>query len=199
MNTQPHAKNRWQPVLAGSSLQLRPLTGEDFEPLFAAASDPLIWELHPDSDRYKREQFEVFFRTGMESKGALVISDLRSGRIIGSSRYTNENAEFSSIQIGFTFLTREYWGGATNRELKGLMLGYAFQFVKSAYFIVGKDNFRSRSAMRKIGGVEIHDAEWTPVTVDLSKSVIYAIRKSDWLKNDALGPFHQQDLHTRTS
>jgi N-acetyltransferase len=40
-----------QPVLTGKLIQLRPLKPEDFEALFRAASDPLIWEQHPESDR----------------------------------------------------------------------------------------------------------------------------------------------------
>ncbi|MBV9075484.1 MAG: hypothetical protein JOZ10_17800 [Acidobacteria bacterium] len=41
-----------QPTLLGELLELRPLLPEDSDALFAAASDPLIWEQHPESDRY---------------------------------------------------------------------------------------------------------------------------------------------------
>ena len=41
-----------QPTLVGSLIRLRPLAQEDFPALFAAASDPRIWELHPAPDRY---------------------------------------------------------------------------------------------------------------------------------------------------
>ncbi len=186
----------WQPTLVGNSLRLRPLIEKDFEPLFSAASDPLIWELHPDHKRYTRERFEVFFRSGIESKGALAVVDLKSGRIIGSSRYTDYNPQTSSVEIGFTFLTRDYWGGTRNRELKALMMGYAFQFVETAYFVVGKNNHRSRKAMAKIGGVEVTNASPTPVTGDISTSVVFQIRKSDWLKENSTVPFDQPGLKT---
>src|SRR3954463_9576163 len=39
-----------QPTLAGDLLELRPLGEDDWAALFAVASDPLIWEQHPDSD-----------------------------------------------------------------------------------------------------------------------------------------------------
>lgn len=136
----------WQPYLIGSSIRLRPLVEEDFDALFAAASDSLVWEQHPDSKRYTREKFEVYFRSGMESKGALAVIDLKSGKLIGSSRYTEHNEQTSSVEIGSTFLARNYWGGAFNRELKALMLDYAFQFVDDVYFVVGKNNLRSRKA-----------------------------------------------------
>jgi N-acetyltransferase len=40
-----------QPVLTGDIIELRPLREEDFAQLYAVASDPLIWEQHPDPDR----------------------------------------------------------------------------------------------------------------------------------------------------
>ena len=40
-----------QSTLKGTLIELRPLTREDFDALFAAGSDPFIWEQHPESDR----------------------------------------------------------------------------------------------------------------------------------------------------
>ena len=76
-----------QPTLKGELLELRPVRAEDFQELFAVASDPLIWEQHPANDRYNPEVFNEFFRQAMESGGALVAIDLRDGRMIGSSRF----------------------------------------------------------------------------------------------------------------
>jgi len=33
-----------QPTLAGEHITLRPLVAQDFDELFAAASDPLVWD-----------------------------------------------------------------------------------------------------------------------------------------------------------
>jgi RimJ/RimL family protein N-acetyltransferase len=161
-------------------IRLRPLTEDDFEALFAAASDPLIWEQHPDSMRYTRERFEIYFRSGMDSKGAFAIIDLQTGQIIGSSRFYNYSSKTSSVEIGYTFLARPYWGGGYNRELKYLMMNYAFQFVDTAYFVVGQNNQRSRKAMCKIGGVEVTDVSTAPVISDVSQSVVYRILKSQF-------------------
>src|SRR5215510_13973253 len=51
-----------QPHLIGELLELRPLSADDWEGLFAAAADPMIWELHPAHDRYKEEVFREFFK-----------------------------------------------------------------------------------------------------------------------------------------
>jgi RimJ/RimL family protein N-acetyltransferase len=142
-----------QPVLKGELLELRPLRAEDFDDLFAVASDPLIWEQHPSSDRYKVDVFKEFFRQAMESGGALVAIDLRDGRVIGSSRFNGYDETQGEIEIGWTFLARSQWGGVYNREMKRLMLQHAFRFVDRVTFLIGPQNLRSQRAMEKIGGV----------------------------------------------
>jgi hypothetical protein len=74
-----------QPNLKGKLIELRPLAPEDWDDLFAVASDPLIWEQHPESDRYKEDVFKVFFREALESGGAFVVIDNKSQRITRSS------------------------------------------------------------------------------------------------------------------
>src|SRR5262245_13739814 len=100
-----------QPVLKGELLELRPLRPEDFQVLFAVASDPLIWEQHPAKDRYKEEVFKEFFREALESGGAFIAIDSKDGQVIGSSRFHGYNEEKSEIEIGWTFLARSHWGG----------------------------------------------------------------------------------------
>jgi len=140
-----------QPSLRGRLIELRPLRPQDFEALFQAANDPLIWEQHPEPNRYRREVFQRFFDGAIQSKGALAVIDRKTGRIIGSSRYHEYNPEKREIEIGWTFLEREFWGGAYNRELKSLMLDHVLQFVDRVLFRVGENNLRSQKALQKIG------------------------------------------------
>jgi RimJ/RimL family protein N-acetyltransferase len=144
-----------QPTLRGTLLELRPLKAEDFDALYAVASDPLIWEQHPSNDRFKEDIFRAFFRDAMASSGALIVIDSQSGQVIGSSRYNGFDPDKSEIEIGWTFLARSHWGGKYNSEMKRLMLENAFQFVDSVVFLIGPQNFRSRRAMEKIGGVPV--------------------------------------------
>lgn len=146
------------PTLVGDSISLRPLKVEDFEAVYAAAADPLIWEQHPFPLRYKRDVFERgFWESALNSEGALVITDNASGRVIGSSRFYEWNPRQREVAIGFTFLSRSHWGGKTNRELKRLMLQHAFRWAKVVWFRVGSNNLRSRKAMEKIGGIFSHE------------------------------------------
>src|SRR5436189_436974 len=111
-----------QPHLKGELTELRPLAPDDWADLFAVASDPLIWEQHPESDRHEEEVFRDFFKDALESGGAFVVIDRKNKRIIGSTRFHGYEPEKSEIEIGWTFLARKYWGGRHNWEMKQLML-----------------------------------------------------------------------------
>lgn len=144
-----------QPVLQSEQLLLRPLAVDDLDVLFEVASDPLIWEQHPNSDRYKRDVFEKFFNDALASGGALVAIDRENNKVIGSSRFFGLDQENSEIEIGWTFLSRSHWGGEVNSEMKRLMLKHAFKYVKNVVFMIGPNNMRSRKAVEKIGAVHI--------------------------------------------
>ena len=165
-----------QPTLTGTLVELRPLRAEDFDALFAVASDPLIWELHPEPERYKEDVFTGFFRGAMESGGAFAVIDRATGGIIGSSRYFGYDEQRSEIEIGWTFLARAYWGGSYNRDMKQLMLRHAFRFVDAVVFLVGPQNRRSQRAMEKIGGVRVGTLRREPGG---RENVVFQIRKSD--------------------
>jgi RimJ/RimL family protein N-acetyltransferase len=166
-----------QPNLKGELIELRPLTPEDWDDLFSVASDPLIWEQHPESDRYKEDVFKIFLREAMESGGALVIMDTKSQRIIGSTRFHGYDPEKSEIEIGWTFLARSYWGGRYNRELKQLMLTHAFKFVENVVLLVGENNIRSQKATEKIGGIKDGLVEKVYGNHPPSPNVRYVIKK----------------------
>jgi N-acetyltransferase len=167
-----------QPTLTGELLQLRPLLATEFEALYAVASDPLIWELHPEPTRYQRSVFEKFFQGAMVH-GALAVIDRSTGSIVGSSRYYNEDRDTNEVSIGFTFLARSHWGGRVNGELKRLMLDHAFKTYHRIWLHIGPDNFRSRRAAEKIGAVYSHTG---PVEIlgSTSTTAWYSILASDW-------------------
>jgi N-acetyltransferase len=147
-----------QPHLKGELIELRPLAPGDWDELFAVASDSLIWEQHPERDRYKENVFRIFFKDALESGGAFVIIDRKTQHIIGSTRFYGFDPEKSQIEIGWTFLARKYWGGRFNAEMKRLLLNHAFRFVESVVFFVGEDNVRSQKAIEKVGAIKVGTA-----------------------------------------
>jgi N-acetyltransferase len=168
-----------QPTLTGELVELRPLRPEDFDALFAVASDPLIWEQHPARDRWTEPVFKVFFREGLESGGAFLALDSRSRQVIGSSRYHGLDEKRSEVEIGWTFLARSHWGGAFNGEMKRLMLRHAFRYVENVIFTVGPQNRRSQRAVEKIGGVRVESR--TRLDGSGRENVVYQITKSAFI------------------
>lgn len=141
-----------QPVLEGEKLILRPLRADDFDALYAIASDPAIWSQHPYRDRYKHEVFTGFFDQAMASNGAFAIIDRATSEMIGSTRFSNYDAAASEIEIGWTFYATSYWRNGTNREVKALMLRHVFAHVEAVLFQIGAENHRSRIAVERLGG-----------------------------------------------
>jgi RimJ/RimL family protein N-acetyltransferase len=165
-----------QPRLVGELIELRPLAPEDWPALSSAASDPLIWEVHPVSDRWKEHVFREFFREGLACGGAFVVIDRATGQTIGSSRYSNYKPGESEIEIGSTFLARSHWGGIYNGEMKRLMLGHAFRFVDTVVFRIGTTNLRSRRAVEKIGAILTDRREIVNLHGRVIEHVVYALR-----------------------
>lgn len=148
----------FQPTLVGHQIRLRPLRADDFESLYLAASDPLVWAQHPEPSRFQRDVFENhFFKGAVTSGSAFVVIDNSSDTIVGSSRYYDWDPENAEVAIGFTFLARSHWGGATNSEMKRLMLTHAFQWARVVWLHIGVTNMRSRKAAEKIGAVFTHE------------------------------------------
>ncbi|MEO7207739.1 MAG: GNAT family N-acetyltransferase [Steroidobacteraceae bacterium] len=169
-----------QPQLQNDLIRLEPLRAGDFEELYAVASDPLIWEQHPSRDRYQRVVFENFFNGAMESGGAFRVIDNTNGELIGSSRYSNYEEDRRQIDIGYTFIARSRWARHYNRALKTLMLDHAFKFVDQVIFKVGINNWRSRKAMEKLGGIYIGEQSVSYSGEPSHPNVVFKIDARGW-------------------
>jgi RimJ/RimL family protein N-acetyltransferase len=169
---QPRIENQW--------IKLEPLAASDFDALYSVASDPLIWQQHPNQNRYQRDIFATYFKGAIESGGAFCVIDNATGALIGSSRYYDLDEARRIVAIGYTFIARDHWGGHYNRALKTLMLDHAFQFVDRVIFHVGANNWRSRKAMEKLGGVHIGEAAVSYYGEQSHQNVVYKIDGVDW-------------------
>jgi RimJ/RimL family protein N-acetyltransferase len=166
-----------QPTLTGQMVHIEPLSAEHYDALFAVASDPLIWEQHPAHDRWRPEVFRKLFDSGLESSGALLVRDVATKEVIGSSRYYAWQPAERHVSIGYTFLARRCWGGTYNHEMKRLMLEHAFGFVDTVWFHIGIANIRSRRAIAAIGAQLSHEVENDPAHGGLSMAY-YSITRN---------------------
>jgi RimJ/RimL family protein N-acetyltransferase len=170
-----------QPTLENDLIQIVPLKETDFEALYAVATDPLIWEQHPNKDRYQRVVFQNFFKGAIESKGAFIVYEKATGDIVGSSRYYELDEENSSVAVGYTFIGRGFWGKGHNRALKTLMLDYAFQFIDKVILHIGATNYRSQKATEKLGASKVGELEVAYYGEPVKLNFIYQVDKAKWI------------------
>ncbi|QRR00105.1 GNAT family N-acetyltransferase [Dyadobacter sandarakinus] len=166
-----------QPTLENDQVILQPLREHDFDELYAVASDPKVWEQHPNRDRWKKEVFQNFFEGALESGGAFKIVDKTTGHVIGSTRYYDYDDSARSIYIGYTFYGTMYWGKGINSQVKKLMLNYIFQFVERVLFQVGAENVRSQIAVERIGGIRTGELDVAYYGEPPRRNYLYEIRR----------------------
>ena len=169
-----------QPTLESETVFLKPLLQDDFEELYALASDPLVWEQHPNRDRYKRDVFMNYFEGAMQSGGAFKIVEKTTGDAIGCTRFYDFDENQKSIFIGYTFYGRDYWGKGFNPEVKKRMLDYIFEFAEKVYFHVGAGNRRSQIAMERLGATRVRALEVAYYGEASKENYEYLITKHDW-------------------
>ena len=164
--------------LQNELIRLTPLQETNFEELYAVASNPLVWEQHPNKLRYQRDVFQNYFEGAMLSKGAFIIRDNKTNEVVGCSRYYDYDEIESSVLIGYTFIGIKFWGKDYNKALKKLMLDYAFQFVNKVYFHIGAFNYRSQKAIEKIGATKVDEFEVEYYGETSKLNFIYLITKN---------------------
>jgi RimJ/RimL family protein N-acetyltransferase len=148
-------------ALEGRFVRLEPLAlSEHFAGLCAVGLDPELWRWTtakiPDEVSLRR-YLEVALAE--QAKGTAVpfaVRHLESGRVAGSTRFGNIDRGHRRVEIGWTWLGREFWRTAANTEQKYLMLRHAFERwrVQRVELKTSALNERSRAAMRRIGFVE---------------------------------------------
>ena len=165
-----------QPTLKGPSLLLRPMRADDWSAFAAIASDPVVWELHPQPDRWREPALSAYFAGLIDGKGALAVIDKASGALVGASRYQyGSAADGGTIEIGSTMLARSHWGGETNREMKRLMIAHALQHVATVEFWAWAEDARSRRALEKIGALQVDRIEQVEIGGRIFPHAVYAI------------------------
>ena len=131
--------------------------------------------------------FEPYFSSLLASRATLAIIDNTSGDIIGCSRYYTAPDRPGTIAIGYTFLDRAYWGGATNFALKTLMHDHAFGTFPDIWFHIAPSNIRSQKATAKLGARFFEDA-----ILDLGGGPapwqVFRLSAADWQERQRHGP-----------
>ncbi|UKY48705.1 GNAT family N-acetyltransferase [Streptomyces inhibens] len=147
-------------VLDNGVVRLRPITATDREPIRSVAMDPAIWRYFVAlvSDE---ASFKTFFDTMIADHEAgrrvvFHITDLATGRTAGSMSYGNLSEPDGRLEIGWSWLGRDFRGAGVNRHAKLLLLRHAFEQLgaERVEFKTDRRNEQARRALRNIGATE---------------------------------------------
>lgn len=170
----------FQPTLQNRLVIARPIAETDYDDLYAAASDPLIWEQHPNKNRYRPEDFSNYFKGAIESGGALLVKDVQTDQVIGCSRYSDYETATNTVAIGYTFFIRSHWARGYNYALKKLMLDHIFQYVDNVVFYIGAVNKRSQISIERLGAIKTGEKEMAYYGEPKKMDYVYTITKERW-------------------
>ena len=147
-------------TLAGRHVRLVPLSLEHLPGLCAVGFDPDIWQWMTITVR-EDAQMRAYVEEALEWQRAgtalpFATLDAASGRVIGTTRFANADHAHMRVEIGWTWLGREWWRSGANTEAKLLMLRHAFETMGAMRVELKTDalNERSRAAIRRLGAVE---------------------------------------------
>lgn len=146
-------------ILEGTHVELIPLEKEHFEELYAAAADKDLWTWIP-TDGSDKAKFYKNYKLALSERDngnqyPFVIRHKETQKLIGSTRFFEIYPSDKKLEIGWTWITKEFWGSSVNLECKLLLLTYCFEVLKTnrVQLKTKDDNLRSRKAIEKIGGV----------------------------------------------
>jgi RimJ/RimL family protein N-acetyltransferase len=175
-------------TLEGHGVRLEPLSLEHEKPLMEAANDGRLWELFftsvPESENTKRYIEDAL--KGQERGDMLpwAVRDLRSGAIVGSTRYHDIIAAADRVEIGWTWYAKRVQRSHVNTACKLLLFAYAFESLKCKVVGLRTDNFnfRSQRAIEALGakkdGVIRH--HWPRRDGTIRDSVMYSVLVHEW-------------------
>ncbi len=176
------------PVLTGAVVRLEPLDERHWEGLLAVGLAPDIWRSTIDRLETPSDLREWLERTLAEQAEGRSIPfatvEVASGRVVGSTRYGNIDAENRHVEIGWTWVAPDWQRTAVNTEAKYLMLRHAFE-VWGCYRVELKTdvlNTRSRRAIERLGAQQegVFRRYQRTQGGRMRDTVMYSILDSEW-------------------
>ncbi len=175
-------------TLEGRHVRLEPLAKAHLEGLAEVGLDEELWRWIPTAVR-TREEMAAYIETALQEQERGVslpfaILEKATGRAIGSSRYGNIDRTHHRVEIGWTWVAREWQRTAMNTEAKYLLLKHAFESLGCVRVELKTDslNEKSRAAILRIGAKEegIFRNHMITASGRIRHSAYYSIIDSEW-------------------
>lgn len=183
-------------ILENDRVLLKPLSLIHFEvllPIALANPDLLKFSPKPIGSEEKLHQYieNALDNRKTKTRYAWVIFDKKSQSFAGSTSFGAVSNENERLEIGWTWLGKQFQGTGINKRMKFLMLNFAFETLKAnrVEFKTDSRNTQSRAAISSIGAVYEGELRQHTIMSDgfMRNTVYYSILKSEWdlLKHDS--------------
>lgn len=169
-------------------MRLEPLANAHLAGLAAVGLDPELWRWIPTPVR-TIEEMSAYIATALreQQQGTslpFALAEKSTGRLMGSTRYGNIDRTHRRVEIGWTWVAREWQRTAVNTEAKYLLLKHAFESLGCIRVELKTDslNERSRAAILRIGAREegIFRNHMITASGRIRDTVYFSIVASEW-------------------
>jgi N-acetyltransferase len=175
-------------TLTGRYVRLEPLMLEHVAGLAEVGLDADLWKWIPTPVRTP-EEMSGYVQTALQEQAAgsalpFALIEESGGRVIGSTRYGNIERVHRRLEIGWTWVARQWQRTAVNTEAKYLLLRHAFETLQCMRVELKTDslNERSRAAILRIGAYEEGTFRNHMITASgrIRHTVYFSIVDSEW-------------------
>ncbi|RPA69027.1 N-acetyltransferase [Cyclobacteriaceae bacterium YHN15] len=171
-------------ILESEKLILRPLEREDFTALLALTSLPDMWRFYTH-DLSTEEGMAVWADPAFDKQRLqFVVIDKSTGAIAGATAFGNFSVRDKRVEIGWTWLGKDFQGTGINQEMKRMMLSYCFESLdlERVEFKTDVLNVQARKALSNINAIEEGVLRsHTLMTKGRRRDTIYfSILKNEW-------------------
>ncbi len=175
-------------LLEGAHVRLEPLAKGHLAGLAEVGLCEELWRWIPTPVRTPEEMAAYIEAALNEQERGLAlpfaIVEKATGRAIGSTRYANIDRTHRRVEIGWTWVAREWQRTSINTEAKYLLLRHAFETLGCMRVELKTDslNERSRAAILRIGAREegIFRNHMITASGRVRHTVYFSIIDSEW-------------------
>ncbi len=148
-------------ILENDVVLLRPLKKEDISLLKEfSINEPELWK-YSLTPAYGIEHLKNYIDQALREKELktsypFIVLDKRANKIAGSTRFYDYRKVHHTIQLGYTWIGKDFQGTGLNKNCKYLLLQYAFEKMnlERVEFRADAKNAKSIAAMKSIGCIE---------------------------------------------
>lgn len=164
------------------------MISDDFNSFEILTKDKSMW-IYFTSDLSDRADLHYWIDTAlsdMENKTrlAFTIIEKSSDNPVGSTSFGNISFRDRRIEIGWTWISREFQGKGVNSQIKYLMLKYAFETLDFERVEIKTDvlNIPARKALLRIGAKEegVLRSHTLMTHGRRRDTIYYSILRSEW-------------------